>query len=91
MHAIALFVCVLSQSISLINPGHKFRNIVFMRPNTTVFEISCEGGSWVHEWVIDLGIRHIEILADEPQCNNHNEQFLGVQPTTLVDRIIQWL
>ncbi|KAL7538766.1 hypothetical protein ACHAWF_006209 [Thalassiosira exigua] len=64
-------------------------NIIFMRPNSTVFEVSCNGGSWAREWLIDIGIRHHEILADEPNCSGHNEQFLGVQPETLVGPIIE--
>ena len=74
----------------LVTPhGGSNPNIVFMRPNTTVFEIHCTGGSWAREWVIDLGINHFPILPDAPPCKDHNEKFLAVQPETLVGHITQ--
>ena len=73
----------------LVTPhGGSNPNIVFMQPNTTVFEISCTGGSWAREWIIDLGIRHFAVLADAPPCNDHNEKFIAVQPKTLVEPIM---
>ena len=63
-------------------------NIVYMRPKTTVFEIHCTGDSWVREWVIDLGIHHRNIIADAPRCDNHDEKFVAVQPSTLVEPIL---
>ena len=63
-------------------------NIIFMKPNTTVFEISCNGGSWAREWILDLGISHYPYPADEPECNDHNIKFLGVKPGTLADKVI---
>ena len=64
-------------------------NIVFMKPNTTVFEISCNGGSWAREWILDLGISHYPVVADEPACNDHNIKFLGVKPSILADKVIR--
>ena len=63
-------------------------NIVFMRPNTTVFEIRCTGSSWVREWVIDLGINHFNILPDAPRCSDHNEKCGTVRPTTLLGPVL---
>ncbi|EJK68779.1 hypothetical protein THAOC_10008 [Thalassiosira oceanica] len=65
-------------------------NTIFMKPNTTVIELSCKGtNSWIREWIVDLDIDHRSIVADDPMCSGHDEKFLGFRPETLVDPIVK--
>mmetsp|Transcript_5625 Transcript_5625/g.12803 ORF Transcript_5625/g.12803 Transcript_5625/m.12803 type:complete len:435 (+) Transcript_5625:79-1383(+) len=78
-----------SASILVAPHGGSIANIIFMRPNGIVFELSCaDEASWVRDWATDLGIRHSMVRADEPPCKVEGRRTYAIQPSTLVERIL---
>ena len=77
-----------SASIMVAPFGGSIANIIFMRPNAIVFEVSCGESSWVRDWATDLRIRHSVIRADGPPCKFEGHRTYFVQPSTLVELIL---
>ena len=67
-----------SAAILVAPQGFTLANIVFMRPNSIIYEISCGESSWVRDWAIDLKLRHAIVRADEPPCNVEGHKTLPI-------------
>lgn len=59
-------------------------NLIFMKKGSHVLEIHCTGGSWAHEWLLDLGIHHVSVLPDNPPCRDHDAKEMSVKNATIL-------
>lgn len=81
----------LFQSASiLVGPvASSISNAIFMKPRSVVFEITCgKESSWIRDWITDLGIRHSVVRADDIPCINPYRKTYAVQPSSIVDLIV---
>eukprot|EP00281_Chroomonas_sp_CCMP1168_P018502 CAMPEP_0206236450 /NCGR_PEP_ID=MMETSP0047_2-20121206/13725_1 /ASSEMBLY_ACC=CAM_ASM_000192 /TAXON_ID=195065 /ORGANISM="Chroomonas mesostigmatica_cf, Strain CCMP1168" /LENGTH=402 /DNA_ID=CAMNT_0053660793 /DNA_START=129 /DNA_END=1337 /DNA_ORIENTATION=+ len=58
-------------------------NAIFMSPGSQLVEFHCTAFSWTRFWLNLTYVKHILLRADNPECNEHSPERIGITPRAI--------